>query len=119
MSGKAPEKPDSPKEDTFSECFGKHLDATQIENNKETYTKGDRPHYPFITEAAFQFSDRQIGGERQSRRQSTRQSSSLHPVSEAIETDQNTIPISRPKATQAQCAAGVPAKTLPCQFVHT
>lgn len=55
MSGKAPEKPDPPMEDTFAECFGEHLDATQIENNQEACTKGDWPHYPFITEAVFQF----------------------------------------------------------------
>lgn len=106
-------------EDALTECFGEQSDANQIGCNEEIRTKSTRPQDPFITEAAFQFSERRIGGERKPRRQSTRDSSALYPVSENVQKDQNTIPISLPEPTQAQFAAGMHDETVPHHLIHT
>lgn len=113
MSGRAPEGPDPAMEDTFAECFGENLNATEMNRSEGAGPKdASRDALP-ITPAA-RSSETQISGGQGWRRNDHRQSSTGRPtVSDAIGRERNAIPISGSEATQAQGVPGMWSGALP------
>lgn len=114
MSKEAPERPDPVMEDTFAECFGEHVNATQMDQSADICTEGPSRNTLLNTQAALRVSETQTGGERGGSQHSNRHSSAQHPTVSGTtpQTEQEAIPTGGPDAPQQQYVAGMEAKTI-------